>query len=167
MRKDLLLFKKNDHHGCGGALVRPTGQCIINVRTRILTSGLTRVSAHTMGGDLVCQVDYGRKDECRVYEFRHEVRKALINQSKANYQTKIVLLHSNCGDCELRGNVLLKRAVKDPVDKFRFRNDHVSQPTMSQFLKKQKDKSSSSGILQCFSRMHVNIVHAVTTAMNF
>ena len=120
--------------------MRRVGNIIVNLDIQPLLNGRDRVAANTMGGNTVFTKTYGMSDACEVKPFREAMRTAMIWQGKITRQSKITMLKDYK---ELRGNCVLKKAVKPPKDQFEFQAN-CKQPTLKQILKRPARHYSST-----------------------
>ena len=89
-----------------GAVIREAGTVTLNVDVQPQLNGKDRVTAATLGGNVVFHSEYGLFDECRLYEFRKECKDHMMIAHKATKCTKLVFAR---GETVLRVNSVLKK----------------------------------------------------------
>ena len=100
-------WHRNDYHR---VIVRDVGSITLNVSTQPLLNGKDKVSAHTLGGNVAYEEQFGMNDECRLFEFRLKVHAAMLAKQKCTINTH---MHFVMGTrVVLRGNAVLKKSRK-------------------------------------------------------
>jgi len=88
-----------------GVVIRQTGAVTLTIDVKPLLNGKDCVTATTLGGNVVHRKEYGHFAECRLMEYRAQVKFAMLMAGKATLCTKFSLVR---GVKVLRGNVVLK-----------------------------------------------------------